>query len=729
MKVGIVVYPGSNCDRDTLNYFTDARFIWHKSDKLLESIDLLVIPGGFAFGDRYYENATGEYVISPGQMALESPVTHIIKKAYEDKIPILGICNGFQILTKMNLLPGELTLNIDKKFTCKNVKCKLSENYSKENKKEELYLQVANSYGNYQVTDNELDELTTNNQIFLTYNDESYNNGSREQIAGVCNKEHLIFGMMPHPERTSDKAIKNMIKSILEYTKENLNYQKIFETRISELMESEHISYKSTRKYLKNLYTEGHHVVQGPGENAGIIDIGNGYCLAMRIESHNHPVFIDPYQGAATGVGGILRDIFTMGARPIAILDFLRFGIDENSERLLQSTIKGISDYGNCFGVANVGGELYRSEMYNKNPLVNVGCIGIVKKENIVYGNALEENSYFIYVGSKTGSDGMNGACMASNEFTSDIDIESMKSNIQKGDPFLEKLLLEACNEITNDNIVEGMQDMGAGGLLCSSLELVQRGREKTKQNLGCTLFVDKIPTKYNMDPCDRIISESQERMLLVVKKEYVCNVFATFEKWDLEYSVVGNVDNTGTYKIINKDKELLYEEQIYKFTSFQEDWPENRLKQDYPIINKVNNKELWEQYDTTIGCRTIKGPQEEKGFAILDIYEIGKHILLTWGEDVEECLKYVNLFNTNDSEIRNKYNYIEANPKAIVNCLNFGNPSDTMGDFADVLEKLTNDCQKYRIPVIGGNVSLYNATDNKSIKPTPILLMVSMLL
>ena len=725
MKVGIVVYPGSNCDRDTLNYFTDARFIWHKKDKLSESIDLLVVPGGFAFGDRYYQNATGEYVISPGQMALESPVTQIIKKAYEDKIPIIGICNGFQILTKMNLLPGKLTLNTDKKFTCKKVKCE----YSKEDKKEELYLQVANSYGNYQVTDNELDELKKNNQIFLTYKDENYNNGSREQIAGVCNKERLIFGMMPHPERSSDKTIKNMIKRLVEYTKENLNYQKIFETRISELMESEHISYKSTRKYLKNLYTDGHHVVQGPGENAGIIDIGNGYCLAMRIESHNHPVFIDPYQGAATGVGGILRDIFTMGARPIAILDFLRFGVDENSDRLLKSTINGISDYGNCFGVANVGGDLYRSEMYNKNPLVNVGCIGIVKKENIVYGNALEEGSYFIYVGSKTGSDGMNGACMASNEFTSDIDIESMKSNIQKGDPFLEKLLQEACNEITYLNLLEGMQDMGAGGLLCSSLELVQRGRDKTKRNLGCTLFVDKIPTKYKMDPCDRIISESQERMLLVVKKEYVGNVFAVFEKWDLEYSIVGNVDLTGKYKIINEDKELLYEENIWKFKSFEEDWPENRLKEDYPVIAKINNKELWQQYDTTIGCRTIKGPQEEKGFAILDIYEINKHILLTWGEDVGECLKYVNLFNTYDSELRNKYKYNEASPKAIVNCLNFGNPSDTMGDFADVVEKLKNDCQRYGIPVIGGNVSLYNATDNKSIKPTPILLMVSILL
>ena len=726
MKVGIVVYPGSNCDRDTLMYFPNAHYIWHKTDTLLNNnIDLLVLPGGFAFGDRHYKNATGEYVISPGQMALESPVTQIIKKANENKIPIIGICNGFQILTKMNLLPGELTLNIDKKFTCKNVKCELSQKYSKENKKEDLYLQVANSYGNYKVTDNELDSLKKNNQIFLIYKDEEYNNGSKGQIAGVCDKDHLIFGMMPHPERSFDKSIKYMIEKIVTNKKENLNYQKIFEKRIGELMESEHISYKSTRKYLKRLYTEGKHVVQGPGENAGIIDIGNDYCLALRIESHNHPVFIDPYQGAATGVGGILRDIFTMGARPIAILDFLRFGVDENSDRLLNSTIKGISDYGNCFGVANVGGDLYRSEMYNKNPLVNVGCIGIVKKDNIVYGNALEEKSYFIYVGSKTGSDGMNGACMASNEFTSDIDIESMKSNIQKGDPFLEKLLLEACNEITEKKLVEGMQDMGAGGLLCSSLELVQRGREKTKKNLGCTLFVDKIPIKYDMDPCDKIISESQERMLLVVKKEFIGRVFAVFEKWDLEYSVVGNVDDTGKYKIINKDNLLLYEEFMYKFETITEDWPENRLKDDYPVIAKVKNKKLWEQYDTTIGCRTIKGPQQDKCFSILNIYEINKHLLITWGASVAECLKYVNLINSGELC---DYNYKNAEPKAIVNCLNFGNPTDTMGDFSDVIDNITKDCIQYNIPIIGGNVSLYNATDNVSIKPSPVLLMVSII-
>lgn len=724
MKVGIIRYPGSNCDQDMLQYFDDAFYIWHKEDNLIHTIDLLVIPGGFAFGDRYYENATSDYIISPGQMALESPVTKLIMEVAKRNIPILGICNGFQILTKLNLLPGELRLNDDKKFTCRKVQCLLHKNYSEKNKDETLFLQVANSYGSYYLEREEIKKLKKNNQIFLLYDDD-YNNGSLENIAGVCDKEHLVFGMMPHPERTKDETIKKMIHNIVQ-SKKYSDSQQIFHKKVTDLMKSEHISYKSTRKYLKKLYTKGDHVVQGPGENAGIIDIGDGYCLAMRIESHNHPVFIDPYQGAATGVGGIMRDIFTMGARPIAILDFLRFGNDKNSDYLLETTIKGISDYGNCFGVANVGGELYRSDMFNKNPLVNVGCLGIVKKENIIYGNAVNEGSYFIYVGSKTGSDGMNGACMASNEFSSDIDIESMKSNIQKGDPFLEKLLLEACCEITQENILEGMQDMGAGGLLCSSLELVQRGRDKTKKNLGCTLFVDNIPTKYYLEPSDRIISESQERMLLVVKPDFVEKVFDIFKKWDLEYSLVGVVNYSGKYNIIDNNENVLYEEDITNFTDIVEHWPENRVENNYPVIEKIRNQ-LWEQYDTTIGCRTIKGPQQVRSFAILDIYEIKKHILITWGSSVDECLKYVHCFN-NKSEETKEYTYDNALPKALINCLNFGNPSDTMGDFSDVVEKLTNDCEKHNIPIVGGNVSLYNATDNVSIQPTPILLMVSTL-
>ena len=726
MKVGIIRYPGSNCDEDTLNYFDDAFYIWHKNIEMVDDIELLIIPGGFAFGDRYYKNATSDYVISPGQMAIECPVTSVILKAVENKIPILGICNGFQILTKLNLLPGELKLNIDQKFTCKKVHCLLSNEHIEENEDKQLILQVANSYGNYQVEEDILTKMIANDQIILKYNDDNYNNGSIKNIAGICSEDRLIYGMMPHPERTFDVYIKHMLEKVV-FPNKFTQVHKTFHEKISGLMKSEHISYKSTRKYLKRLYTEGDHVVQGPGENAGIIDLGDGYCLAMRIESHNHPVFIDPYQGAATGVGGIMRDIFTMGARPIAILDFLRFGTDENSDRLLETTIKGISDYGNCFGVANIGGNLYKSEMYNKNPLVNIACLGLVKKENIVYGNALHQDSLLIYVGSKTGNDGVNGACMASNEFSSTIDIESMKSNIQKGDPFLEKLLLEACCEISEMGILEGMQDMGAGGLLCSSLELIQRGREKTGKNLGCILFVDNIPIKYDMEPCDRIISESQERMLLVVRPEYRQKIFDIFNKWDLEYNVVGVVDHSGKYAIIDNNETLLYEEEINNFTDISEDWPEKRIEQTFPKIQKIKDKTLWEQYDTTIGCRTVKGPQENGSFAILDIYEINKHILITWGSTVKECNNYVNLFNMQAALVY-KYGFKEAHPKAIVNCLNFGNPSETMGDFSDIIDNLKDECLKNKIPIIGGNVSLYNATDNVSIKPTPILVMVSLL-
>ena len=712
MKVGIIRYPGSNCDNDMLRYFDDTVYIWHKEIELPHDIDLLVIPGGFAFGDRYYKNATSNYVISPGTMALESPVTKAIGEAVERKIPILGVCNGFQILTQLNLLPGKLFLNENKQFTCKKVQCILhSVNDTP------LELHVANSYGNYSVTAKEYESLVSNNQIFLTYaNSETYTteNGSFHNIAGVCDKNHMIYGMMPHPERSNDTRIRDFFSEIVNQSKLiRFLRDSYFKERVNSLMKSEHISYKSTRKYLKRLYTKGEHVVQGPGENAGIIDIGDGYCLALRIESHNHPVFIDPYQGAATGVGGIMRDIFTMGARPIAIFDFLRFGIDSNSDKLLTKTIKGISDYGNCFGVANLGGDLYRSEIYNKNPLVNIACIGIVKKENIVYGNALEDGSIMIYVGSKTGNDGVNGACMASSEFSEDTDIESLKSSIQKGDPFLEKLLLEACCEISEMNILEGMQDMGAGGLLCSSLELIQRGREKTGKNLGCVIDVNCVPVKYEMDDCDKMISESQERMLLVVKKEHKTKIFDVFEKWDLEYSVVGTVNTTGCYTV-QKNKHVLYEEPIDNFTDITEDWEENCLTGCTKSVVKNDNDKLWEQYDTTIGGRTLNGPLDPGSYSILDIYENNTKILVTWGENIEECLKHVSDF--------------KAKPQAVVNCLNFGNPIDTMGDFAKTIDNLRESCEQLKIPVVGGNVSLYNATDNISIKPTPILLMVSIL-
>ena len=612
----------------------------------------------------------------------------------------------------MNLLPGTLELNTNKKFTCQKVNCTISNSFlqNKETMEEEFY--VANSYGNYYDTTN-----IPENQIILKYNDNSYSNGSDRNIAGVCNKERLIFGMMPHPERTLSYQIKKIFTEIVLKEKNKKNIQTItFADKINELMNSEHISYKSTRKYLKRLYTEGQHVVQGPGENAGIINIGNGYCLTMRVESHNHPIFIDPFQGAATGVGGIIRDIMAMGSRPIALLDFLRFGTNDNNKRLLENAVQGIAYYGNCIGIPNVGGSLEYNKIYNNNPLLNVACIGIVKKENIIYGNALNNESVLIYVGSKTGNDGIGGACMASNSFSKDTDLDSLKSNIQKGDPFLEKLLLEACMEITEKKLAEGMQDMGAGGLLCASLEVIQRGREKTGKNLGCEMYLNKVPTKSKDDLslCDCLISESQERMLLVVKPENVNMVFSIFEKWDLEASVVGKVTLTGHYTVLNEKYDVLYKEHIDSFSDPTQHWEEIQQNNIYEKNKKEESMELWKNYDSTIGCRTLKGPLEKGDYSILDLPEANKKLVITWGEDFNNCL-------TRMIELK-------ASPLAIVNCLNYGHPKDSIYDFATFVEDLSKKCKHHNIPVIGGNVSLYNATDGVSIKPTPILVFVGLM-
>ena len=513
-KVGIIRYPCSNCDLETYRYFkinheTECFFIWHKETdlSLLDNMDLLVLPGGFAFGDRIYNKATENYEISPGTMALESPVSVLIEEAVKRNIAILGICNGFQILTQKNLLPGKLLLNDCERFVCKKVKCNII--YKDLSESTELY--IANSYGKYVNTE----ELDNNECYFLKYEDGS--------VAGVCNMRQRIFGMMPHPER-NNQDFKEMFYKMLYYEEhlEDPCYQFIFDKSIKELMFSEHISYKTSKKYLRNLHTQEPWVVQGPGENAGIVDIGKSsdgteYCIAIRIESHNHPTFINPFEGAATGVGGILRDIFTMGARPIGILDFLRFGTDNNSDKLLHKAIEGISYYGNCVGVPNIGGDLYLHPSYNTNPLVNVGCLGIVKKKNIIYGNVEGYDNYLIYVGSKTGNEGINGAAMASNTFVDATITEELKDNVQKSDPYLEKLLLEACCEISEKNYAVGMQDMGAGGLLCASLEVVKRGIEKTGiNNIGCDINLDTIPVKYKMELNNILISESQERMLLV---------------------------------------------------------------------------------------------------------------------------------------------------------------------------------------------------------------------
>ena len=706
-KVGIIRYPGSNCDIETLEYFgkNNSMYIWHTQDDIhiLNIIDLLVLPGGFAFGDRIYDKATDDYKISPGTMALNSPVTSLIKEAVRKSIPIIGICNGFQILTQLNLLPGKLELNDNEMFTCEKVKCIVNNN-GKENSTE---LYIANSYGKYVNTSFDYDNYC----VFLRY-DCSYNN-----IAGVCDANHKIFGMMPHPER-NNYDFKHILFDLLFNDKE-LTTQLLFDKCIKDLMFSEHISYKTSRKYLKNLHVKEDWVIQGPGENAGIVDIGTStdgidYCIAIRIESHNHPTFIDPFEGAATGVGGILRDIFTMGARPIGILDFLRFGNNEHSNYLLENAVKGISYYGNCIGVPNIGGDLYLHESYNNNPLVNVACLGIVKKENIIYGNALSDGSLLVYVGSKTGNEGINGAAMASNTFNKDTNTESLKSNIQKSDPFLEKLLLEACCEISELKLLEGMQDMGAGGLLCSTLEVVKRGREKTKLNIGCNIYLDNVPIKYEMEPQNILISESQERMLIVCKKNDVDDIFNVFKKWDLEHSIIGETTLDGKYNVYN-NKNLLYSQNISSFNDIHDYTNISLFKSEqtnhFVVPDKIHTN-IWKCYDSTIGNRTLKGPDKPGSYSVLNLHEVNKQLILTWGETFEECHENIKLFQG-------------VKPLCIVNCLNFGDPKYCMYDFKETIETLNNGCKKYNIPIVGGNVSLYNSTCESSIRPTPILVMM----
>lgn len=500
-------------------------------------------------------------------------------------------------------------------------------------------------------------------------------------------------------------------------------------TALAEAMASEHTSYKSTKRYLRRLPTKGKSVIQGPGENAGLVDIGKGYALAFRIESHNHPSFINPYQGAATGVGGILRDIFTMGARPIALLDILRFGTNTQAKKLLPEVVRGIADYGNCVGVPVVGGEVYLDSTYNQNCLVNVAAFGLVKKKNIIYGHALTPGNDLIYVGARTGRDGVGGAQMASKN----LEILN-ESAVQKADPFLEKLLLEACCELAETGWAEGMQDMGAAGLLCSTSEVVLRGRKKTGKKLGSRVYLNRVPTKAaRMTPIEMLLSESQERMLIVGKKKHRHQILNLFKHWDLETSVIGKVTADGAYTIVydSSSKKNISLRMNFEdiFPDVQEEWSEHPWQTQistYKKISKELQQSIWHQYDWMVGTRTLKGPNTPGHYALLDVPEIGKKLCITWSSDAgfsnthptqginrafDACLK----------QLRQQ----KARPLGLINCLNFGHPRDSMGAFAETIDALAEKCIQTKIPVLGGNVSLYNAHGKHSIKPTPILVMV----
>jgi phosphoribosylformylglycinamidine synthase len=520
------------------------------------------------------------------------------------------------------------------------------------------------------------------------------------------------------------------------------------ELGIFSVMWSEHCSYKSSRLHLKKLPTRGKLVVQGPGENAGIVDIGGGYVIAFKIESHNHPSFIEPFQGAATGVGGILRDIFTMGARPIAVMDSLRFGRPDDprtgprNRRIVGGVVSGIAHYGNCFGVPTVGGECLFEPCYDGNPLVNVFALGVCRKEDIFYAKAAGVGNPVIYVGARTGRDGIHGASMASAEFTEES--KQKRPNVQVGDPFMEKLLMEACLEAMQTGAIVGIQDMGAAGLTCSTCEMGSRGE------VGIEIELDRVPQRATgMTPYEIMLSESQERMLLVADKGRENEVFAVFRKWGLEASEIGVVTGDGKLRVKHHgsvvaeipNRELADEAPLYDRPYVPQapalapgTLPEVPIQEALPRLlaapDVASKRWIWEQYDYQVRTNTIAGP-ERADAAILRIKETGGSIAMALdGNGRYSYLSPREGARLAVAECCRNLSTVGALPVAATNCLNFGNPErpEIMAQLVEAIEGIAEACRFFETPITGGNVSLYNETLGEGIYPTPVLGIVGLL-
>ncbi len=520
------------------------------------------------------------------------------------------------------------------------------------------------------------------------------------------------------------------------------------ELGIFSLMWSEHCSYKSSKIHLKKLPVVGKNVIQGPGENAGIIDIGEGLAVVFKIESHNHPSFIEPYQGAATGVGGILRDIFTMGARPIAVMDSLRFGpLDKPRNRaIMDGVVAGIAGYGNSIGVPTVGGEIYFNDCYSLNPLVNVFCLGIAEKDKIFYAKAEGAGNLVLYVGSKTGRDGIHGATMASAEFGEDL--EEKRPNVQVGDPFKEKLLLEACLEVMDQNLIVGIQDMGAAGLTCSTTEMA------SNSGSGIEIDLDLVPQREEgMTPYEIMLSESQERMLIVAKKENVTDVQKIFSKWDLDAVIIGRVTDTGRLVVDAGGKRVVdipVDPVVHLCPTYRRPStvpaylePKSQIDDIPPIPEDfsgameqllssptISDKEwVFRQYDHMVQTNTALLPGGDS--SLLRIKNTNRALAVALdGNSLYAYLDPKAGGKIAVAEACRNLACVGASPIGVTNCLNFGNPEkpEIMWQFQNVIEGITEACQAFNIPVTGGNVSFYNDTEGVSIHPTPVLGVVGCL-
>jgi phosphoribosylformylglycinamidine synthase len=541
------------------------------------------------------------------------------------------------------------------------------------------------------------------------------------------------------------------------------------ELGIYSVMWSEHCSYKSSRVHLKRLPTKSDLVVQGPGENAGIIDVGDGWACAFKIESHNHPSYIEPFQGAATGVGGILRDIFTMGARPLAVMDSLRFGTLEpgsaeadvvaRNHAVVEGVVSGIAGYGNCFGVPNLGGETKFETCYSGNPLVNAFALGMVKKDEIFYGKASGTGNPVIYVGAKTGRDGIHGATMASEEFHEGT--EAKRPNVQVGDPFMEKLLMEACLEAMQTGAIVGIQDMGAAGLTCSTCEMGARG------GVGLDVELDLVPQRETgMSSYEIMLSESQERMLLVAENGRENEVLRVFEKWGLDGVIVGTVKPEPRLRIHHHgvlvadipnqsltDDAPLYHRPVGVWKTPAPALPSEEVQaalaedRDFTAdltkllssSNTCSKRWVYEQYDTMVQTNTVIGPGGEggvmriKGTGTKDDSGMRHERGLSMALDGNGRWAYLNpkLGAMHAvAEAARKVAMTGATPVAATNCLNFGNPEkpEIMAQLSAAIDGIAEACTALSTPITGGNVSLYNETRGVGIYPTPVLGIVGIL-
>jgi len=515
----------------------------------------------------------------------------------------------------------------------------------------------------------------------------------------------------------------------------------ITELGIFSAMWNEHCSYKSSRFHLKNLPTKGKNVIQGPGENAGVIDIGDDDAIVFKIESHNHPSFIEPYQGAATGVGGIMRDVFTMGARPIANLNSIHFGSPQHkkTKNLLRGVVHGIGGYGNCMGVPTIAGQTSFDESYNGNILVNAMTLGHVKKDKIFYSKAAGLGKPVIYVGSKTGRDGIHGASMASASF--DDKIEEKKPTVQVGDPFTEKLLLEACLELMAGDSIIAIQDMGAAGLTSSSIEMASKG------NLGIEINLNKVPCREaNMSPYEIMLSESQERMLIVLENGKEEMAKKIFDKWNLDFAVIGQTTKS-------KKIELYFDEEkvadipvntlVENSPMYDRKWKKAKLpkrikvkKEQFKtlkvknVLNKIlsnpnvcSKEWIWQQYDHTVMGDTIQKPGGDAG--VVRVHGTNKAVAASVDSSAVYCWAHP-LSGGKQIVCESWRNLISvgAKPIAITNCLNFGSPEneENMGEFVECVQGLGEASAYLEFPVVSGNVSFYNQTKDIGIKPTPAI-------